>query len=119
MGCGTSALRYAVAAAQPALQVKLRAERPAADPEFPRPEVIQPAQQRLWENDPNGSRTHLLDLANKSTSRSYMKDRGGGLFVFVEDSVGGERLRRTVRRSFRERRGKNPKTEIHLVRLED
>ena len=86
------------AAAQPALQVKLRAERPAADPEFPRREVIQPAQQRLWENDPNGSRTHLLDLANKSTSRSYMKDRGGGLFVFVEDSVGGERPSSVARR---------------------
>ena len=60
--------------------------------------MIQPAQQRLWENDPNGSRTHLLDLANKSTSRSYMKDRGGGLFVFVEDSVGGERPSSVARR---------------------
>ena len=30
-----------------------------------------------------------------------------------------ERLRRTVRRSFRSRRGKNPTTDVHLVRLED
>ncbi|MBO20774.1 MAG: MBL fold hydrolase [Rhodospirillaceae bacterium] len=36
-----------------------------------------------------------------------------------DDDKLSERLRRTVRRSFRERRGKNPKTEIHLVRLED
>ncbi|MBO6784473.1 MAG: ribonuclease J [Alphaproteobacteria bacterium] len=30
-----------------------------------------------------------------------------------------ERLRRTVRRSFRSRRGKSPTTDVHLVRLED
>jgi len=36
-----------------------------------------------------------------------------------DDDKLSERLRRTVRRSFRDRRGKNPKTEIHLVRLDD
>ena len=36
-----------------------------------------------------------------------------------DDDIMGERLRRTVRRSFRDRRGKNPKVEVHLVRLED
>lgn len=36
-----------------------------------------------------------------------------------DDDVLSERLRRTVRRSFRSRRGKNPATEVHLVRLDD
>ncbi len=36
-----------------------------------------------------------------------------------DDDILFERLRRTVRRSFRSRRGKNPATDVHLVRLEN
>jgi len=36
-----------------------------------------------------------------------------------DDEALSEHLRRAVRKSFRARRGKNPSTEVHLVRLDD
>lgn len=37
--------------------------------------------------------------------------------VLADDDLLSERLRRVVRRSFRDRRGKNPSADVHLVRL--